>query len=409
MSENMFPLKGVKVIDFTIYVAAPAATCIFGYLGADVIKVETPKGDPYRGMGAGFGMPATDDENPLYDTVNGYKKGLSLDLRSEDGKAVMRRLIEQADIFVTNYRDKALQGMGLTYEEVKAINPRIVYGAGYAYGPKGPDADLPGYDSTTFFARSGFAQEASYAGAPPALNPSGSGDTVTSMALAVGVMAAYLQAKETGVGSMVSTSLYTSALWALASPIARRHYVPRNNNRIGDYRKPGSMALYGDFRLKDGEWVRFCAPTAERYWPNFCRALGLEEYIDDPRFATTKASSAHGPECYALMAEKLEQKTFAEWAPIFEEYDVPGEKIYGVYEAITHPQALANNYAQPVQYPDRVVNFPAPPIQISTLFDPAPRTVAPKIGEHSREVLTQYGFSADEIETLIAGGAVKAI
>jgi crotonobetainyl-CoA:carnitine CoA-transferase CaiB-like acyl-CoA transferase len=109
------------------------------------------------------------------------------------------------------------------------------------------------------------------------------------------------------------------------------------------------------------------------------------------------------------MAEKLEQKTFAEWAPIFEEYDVPGEKIYGVIEAINHPQAGANNYAQPVQYPDRVVNFPAPPIQISTLFDPAPRTVAPKIGEHSREVLTQYGFSADEIETLIAGGAVKAI
>jgi len=409
MSENIFPLKGIKIIDFTIYVAAPAATCIFGYLGADVIKVETPKGDPYRGMGAGFGMPVTEDENPLYDTVNGYKRGLSLDMRSESGKAVMRRLIEQADIFVTNYRDKALEGMGLTYEEVKAINPKIVYGMGYAYGPNGPDADRPGYDSTTFFARSGFAQEASYAGAAPALNPSGSGDTVTSLGLAVGVISAYLQAKETGVGCMVSTSLYTSALWAMASPVVRRHYVPRRKGYIADYRKPGSMALYSDFQLKDGEWVRFCAPTAERYWPNFCRALGLEEYIDDPRFATTKASAAHGPECYALMAEKLEQKTYEEWAPLFEKYDVPGEKIMGVIESINHPQAVANHYSQPVEYSDRTVNFPAPPIQLSTLTEPAKRTAAPKIGQHTREVLAQYGFSDGEVEALIAEGAVKAV
>lgn len=409
MSQSIAPLKGVKIIDFTMYVAAPAVTSIFGYLGADVIKVETPKGDPYRGMGASFGMPVTDDENPLYDTVNGYKRGLSLDMRSEGGKAVMRRLIEQADIFVTNYRDKALVGMGLTYEEVKAINPRIVYAMGYGYGPNGPDADRPGYDSTTFFARSGFAQEASYVGAAPAPNPSGAGDTVTSANLGIGILAGYLQAKETGVGCMVSTSLYTSALWLLQSPIARRHYSPRSPEPTF-YDKPKSMAIFCDFVLKDQSWVRFCGTTAERYWPDFCKALGLEEYTEDPRFCTSKAQAEHGVEAYDLMAEKLKQKTYDEWYPIFVENDLPFEKVMGVIEAVNHPQAVANHYADSVVYPSgKTVTYPAPPVQFSTLTEPAQRTVAPKIGEHSREVLGNYGFSADEIESLIAGGAVKAI
>lgn len=409
MSQSISPLKGVKIIDFTMYVAAPAATAIFGYLGADVIKVETPKGDPYRGMGASFGMPVTDDENPLYDTVNGYKKGLSLDMRTEGGKAVMRRLIEQADIFVTNFRDKALQGMGLTYEEVKAINPRIVYGMGYGYGPKGPDADRPGYDSTTFFGRSGFAQEAAYVGAAPAVTPSGAGDTVTSSSLAIGVLAAYLQARETGVGCMVHTSLFTSALWALNSPIARRHYKPRGTNPTF-YDKPDGMAIFCDFVLKDESWVRFCAPTAERYWGDFCRALGLEEYIEDPRFCTTVAQAQNGRECYALMAEQLKQKTYDEWYPIFIENDLPFEKIHGVAEAIVHPQAIANNYSCSITYKSgKTINLPTPPVQLSTLTDPPVRTAAPKIGEHSREVLSDYGFSADEIESLIAEGSVKAI
>lgn len=408
MNENMAPLHGVKVIDFANYVAAPATTTLFGYLGAEVIKVETPKGDPYRLMGAGMGMPTEVDENPLYDTVNSYKKGLSLNMRSEEGKAVMRRLIEQADIFVTNYRDKALQGMGLTYEEVKAINPRIVYGMGYGYGPKGPDADRPAYDATTFFSRSGFAQEASYAGSPPALNPSAAGDTTTSLGLAVGILAAYLQAKETGVGCMVSTSLFTSALWALQSPVVRRQYVPRAKEG-GDYRKPSGSALYSDYRLKGGDWVRFCGTSNEQYWPPICKALGLDEYIEDPRFCTSAAASKHGAEAYALMAEKLAEKTYEEWLPIFMQYDVPCEKVLGVAEAIVHPQALANGYTHTLHYGEREIHFPAPPIQLSTLTEPAPRTVAPKVGEHSREVLTSYGFSADEIESLIAGGAVKAI
>lgn len=405
MNRSAAPLSGVKVIDLSIYVAAPAATSIFGYLGADVIKVETPKGDPYRTTGAGFGLPTNVDENPLYDTVNSYKRGLCLDLRTDEGKKVMYRLIEQADIFITNFRENALEGMGMTYDEVKAINPRIVYGKGDGYGEFGPDAPRAGFDSTAFFARSGFADEASYPGSAPAITPSGAGDTVTSLGLGLGVLAAYIQAKETGAGCKVKTSLYTSALWSLASPIVRRQYVPRDMTPR-DVTKPGFLAIAADFVCKDGVWVRFCGMMAERYWAQFCRALGLEDYIEDPRFCTSRQQAANAAACYALMAEKLKLKTYAEWDPIFRQNDLPFEKVMGAAEAVSDPQSLANNYASPLYYGDRKVYLPMPPVQVSTL-EAGERATAPKLGENSVEILADFNFSEDEINGLIAAGAVK--
>lgn len=405
MNGSVAPLSGVKVIDLSIYVAAPAITSIFGYLGADVIKVETPKGDPYRTTGAGFGLPTNIDENPLYDTVNSYKRGLCLDLRTDEGKKVMHRLIEQADIFVTNFRENALEGMGMTYEDVKAINPKIVYGKGDGYGEFGPDAPRAGFDATAFFARSGFAQEASYPGAAPAITPSGTGDVVTSLGLGVGILAAYVQAKETGVGSKVKTSLYTAALWALASPIVRRQYVPRDPTPR-DVSTPGFLAIATDYVCKDGTWVRFCGMMAERYWAQFCRALGLEEYIEDPRFCTSRQQAANATECYALMAEKMKLKTYAEWEPIFRQNDLPFEKVMGVAESICDPQSIANSYASILCYGEKKVYLPMPPVQVSTL-EASERATAPKLGENSTEVLADFNFSEEEIAALIAGGAVK--
>lgn len=225
-SDSINPLGGLKVVDLSIYVAAPAASSVLGYLGANVVKVEPVKGDPYRMTGVGFGMPATPEDNPLFDTCNSYKRCIAVNFRSEDGKEAVRKMVRQADIFVTNYRESALQGMGFTWDEVRAINPRIVYGKVDGYGELGQDSARPGFDSTAFFARSGFASEGAYTDAPPMTTPSGAGDTITSMALAVGLMSAYVEAQKTGVGSKVATSLFASALWTLASPIARHQITP---------------------------------------------------------------------------------------------------------------------------------------------------------------------------------------
>lgn len=405
MKTTVKPLDGVKVIDFTIYVAAPAGTSVLGYLGADVIKVESPKGDPYRVTGAGFGLPIHEDENPLYDTVNIYKRDVCLNLRTDEGKAAMRRLIAEADIFVTNYREKALAAMGLTYEDVKAINPRIVYGKGGGYGDNGPDAASPGFDATAFFAKSGFLQEAAYPGAAPAVVPSGSGDTITSLSLTIGLLAAYMQAQATGEGCKVETSLYTSALWTLASPIVRRQYNPRATEGV-DYCHPEFLAITCDYVCKDGVWVKFCGMQAETYWPAFCRALGLEEYANDPRFCTSPEQTANATACYALMAEKIREKTYAEWVPIFNENDLPYSKVLGVAESIKDPQAIANNYSCTLNYNGREVYFPMPPLQIDTLETPE-RTAAPKLGENTREVLKEYGYTDTELDELESRQAIK--
>jgi len=400
--DNAAPLHGAKVIDFSIYVAAPAATSIFGYLGADVIKVEPPKGDPYRISGAGFGLPITKEENPLYDSVNFCKRTICLDLRSDEGKHVMRRLIEQADIFVTNYREKALVGMGLTYEEVKAINPRIVYGKGDGYGEFGPDAARPGYDSTAFFARTGFAEEASIVGSSPALTPSASGDVVTSLSLGMGVLAAYIKALQTGEGSKVKTSLYTSGLWAMASPIVRRQYLPRGKV------KPvkGYLAIQCDFPCADDTWVRFCGMDAERYWADFCKALGLDEYAEDPRFSTSVAQSNHAAECRELMANRLKEKSYDEWEPIFRKFDLPYEKIMSAAAAVRDPQALANDYSCVMNYGEKEIYLPMPPVQISGV-NSGVRATAAALGADSTQILEDFQFSSEEIEQLISSGAVR--
>lgn len=400
--EKLAPLAGVKVIDFTIYVAAPAATSIFGYLGADVIKVEPPKGDPYRATGAGFGLPITAEENPLYDTVNFCKRDICLNLRTDEGKQVMRRLIEQADIFMTNYREKALEGMGLTYEEVKTINPRIVYGKGDGYGELGADAARPGFDATAFFARSGFAEEAAPIGGAPALTPSGAGDVVTSLGLGMGVLAAYVKALQTGEGSKVKTSLYTSGLWALASPIVRRQYHPRGNVKP----TKGYLAITCDFPCAGNTWVRFCGMVAERYWADFCKALGLDEYAEDPRFATSAAQSEHASECYWLMADKLKEKRYEEWEPIFRRYDLPYEKIMGVAESVRDPQALANGYSCLMNYGEREIYLPMPPVQVSGV-ETGVRAPAAALGADTVQILKDFKFSNEEIEQLVSGNVVR--
>ena len=403
-TNEMRPLSGVKVVDFTIYVAAPAATCVMGYLGADIIKVETPKGDPYRVSGLGFGLPATADENPLYDTINAYKRGIALDMRTEKGKQIMRKMIEEADIFVTNYREKALKGMGLTYEDVKAINPKIVYGKVDGYGEKGPDTARAGFDATAFFARSGFSNACAYHDSPPGLFPSGAGDTITSMALAIGLLAAYSQAAKTGEGSKVTTSLYSSGLWTMASPIVRQGFDQTRPYYFGN---PGFLAISADYRCKDGTWVRFCGMQAEAYWPSFCRALGLEEYIEDERFTTSKRMKEHNALGYQMISEKVALRTYDEWDPIFRANDLPYERVMTARQAAESEQAIVNDYVQKMDFPSRKnVYLPMPPFKISSMED-IKRERGPMVGEHTVEILKQLNYSDEEIADFLKDNAAK--
>ena len=407
MNTNDKPLSGAKVIDFSIFVAGASASCMLGYLGADVIKVEPPKGDPYRTSGIGFGMVATEDENALYDTVNSFKRDICINLRTDEGKATMLKLLATADIFVTNYRDKALEAMGLSYEKVKAVNPKIVYAKSGGYGYEGPDKDRPGYDSTAFMARGGFITEATRPGYAPAVTPAAAGDTVTAESLTIGVLAAYVQAKLQGKGSLVTTSLYTSGLWTLASPCVRRQYIGRKKGYVSDYRKPGYLPICCPFLLKGDTWVMFCAMSSEGNWDKFCDALGMEDIKNDPKYTTTPNMIKNATELYAIMEKILLEKTAEEWEPIFLEHDLPYEFIACIEEIVNDEQSLANNYATAINYPSKGdVYMPMPPFKISSMEDPI-REKAPRIGENTVEILKEIGMAEGEISKLIEAGAVK--
>ena len=401
MATTRKPLEGLKIIDFTIYVAAPSTTSLLGYMGADVIRVEPIKGDPYRVTGPGFGIPADEIHNPLFDSCNNNKRCIALNLRSDEGKAVLNRLISQAGMFVTNYRENALAAMGLTYDDLIKINPDIIYGKADGYGEKGKDAVRSGFDATAYYARSGFARCGAYSNAPPMVTPSASGDVVTGLSLAVALLGAYINARAGGGGDKVTTSLYSSALWALSSPIARAQYDPPRESR---WESPTFLSISHDYQCADGVWVRFCGMTADRYWEQFCRALGLEEYIGDPRFADSAANKTNVVEGVKIIQASLKTKTYAEWEPLFIKHDLPYEKVYTVFESYKDEQALVNNYVSTIIYPDKSeVVLPMPPFKFTRAITEK-KDRGPYLGEHSRQILSEAGYSEEEIEKMLLGG-----
>lgn len=403
MSNFEKPLSGVRVLDLSIYVAAPACSAMLGYLGADVIKVESVKGDPYRISGKGYGVPAEAKMNPSFDQCNGFKRGIAVDFRSEEGREVLRRLAKKADIVVTNYREKALKGMNMTYEDVKTLNPAAVYGIFSGYGDRGPDAERPGFDATTFFARSGLALRGSYRGHPPMASISAAGDTISSMALTVGILAAYCKAKETGVGEKVTSSLYGSALWVLGIPIVQAEF-----GHVGPFphEAPGFIALSNDYRCKDGVWVRICGMSAERYWGPLCEALEMPEAADDPRFATSAEQHCNLAAACTVVQEHFKNYTYEEIAKRLTDVDLPFERHVTLDGIGSDEQVIANRFQNPVTYENgRVAHMTMPPFKMDSVDD-STGSRGPYLGEQTESVLLECGFTVEEINSMAELGRV---
>lgn len=402
MSNENLPLYGVKVLDLTIYVAGPAAGTVLGYLGADVIKVEPMKGDPYRVSGRGYGMPADPKQNPLFDACNGFKRCVTVDFRSEEGKEVLKRIAATADIIITNYRDKPLHGMGMDYETVKTYNPKVVYGYFSGYGDKGPDSERPGFDATTFFSRSGFAMRGSYAGRPPMAAISAAGDTISSMSIVAGVLGAYIKAQRTGVGERISSSLYGSALWVMGVGVAQAQY-----GYVGPFpeEEPGFIALSSDYECKDHSWLRICGMTAERYWAPLCRALKMEEYTEDPRYCTSGEQHKNLAECKKLVQSYFNNFDYDEISKRLLAEDVPFERNCKTDEIIYDEQALANEFIRKTTYENgKEVYIAMPPFKLPEGEETDRTRRGPYPGEHTSEIMKEYGFTDEEISTMIAEG-----
>jgi crotonobetainyl-CoA:carnitine CoA-transferase CaiB-like acyl-CoA transferase len=398
------PLKGVKVVDLTYFIAGPGTARILADWGADVLKIEPFWGDPGRTTGAGMGSPANFGCNPLYSCYNSEKRGISIDLKSEKGMEIMEKLLEKADVFITSYRTKALVKLGLDYESVHKKYPQIVWAQVNGFGDYGPAKDNPGFDTVAFWSRSGAMLDSAERGTT--VNPPiGFGDATTSCSLAGGIAAALYQQQKTGVGAKVMISLFGQALWNLSALVASTQY----GDVYPKTRKAANSPVINSYECKDGKWIFLSILEHERYYETFCRVIGREDLIRNEKFDTTQAAKANSPEFISIISEQFINWTQEEMHQKLLAADIAHEKIQGVIDAIHDPQARANNYIYEVDNRDGTKSLVSmPPVKFNTI-DVNIKNDAPLIGENNEEVLAELGYTEEEIQKLAEQNIIKTV
>ena len=398
-------LEGIRVIEHATYMAAPGAGSILSDWGADVIKIEPPAGDPIRNFFATIGTDYK--ENPVFDFDNRGKQSIIVNAAEDDGQAIIRELAQGADVFLTNVRPGGLTRSGLDYASLAKVNPKLVYCSLTGYGLEGPDANRPGFDVASFWSRSGLANLTLPKGMEPFPLRTAYGDHTTSIAAAAGICAALVQAGRTGKGALVEASLLRAALFAMGSDFAIQLFF----GRIGSTkpRHEAIQPLMNFFKTADGAWLCIVSRQGNVDWAPLCRALDLDNHIEDERFATAKGRRKHARELVDLfdgafakygkdeMAARLDAESIA-WAPVQTLAEVAADPQVDASGAIqTLPGTTPDG--QPYRTPGSPVRFPN--------YDDGPKGASPAPGEHTAAVLETLGRNASDIEDLIARGVVK--
>jgi crotonobetainyl-CoA:carnitine CoA-transferase CaiB-like acyl-CoA transferase len=397
------PLEGVHVVELGVWVAGPSAGGVLADWGADVIKIEPPTGDPFRGLyvhAAGVDIPA----NPPFELDNRGKRSVVLDLTKTAATPLVERLLARADAFVTNVRASALARLGLGWEEVHARHPRLVYGHVTGYGAGGPDADRPAYDVGAFWARSGIAAALTPPGGEPPMQRGAMGDHTAGMTLAGGIAAALVARARTGEGQLVSTSLLRVGGFVLGWDL-------NATLRLGIRATPFVRAempnpVISAYRASDGRWFWLLGLQGQRHWPDLVAAVDRPEWLADPRFATMPARREHAPVLVGLLDEIFASRPLAEWGERLDRAGMWWAPMLTTEEVVADPQARAAGLFVDVPQPE---GDPEPAVASPCDFSGTPWSVArpsPECGQHTEEVLLELGYGWEDIATLKERGAI---
>ncbi|PZQ65042.1 MAG: CoA transferase [Phenylobacterium zucineum] len=394
-------LQGLKVVDFSAYIAGPGAAGILADWGADVIKVERPGGDNMRHI---FADLANDlGTNPTFDLDNRGKRGAVLDISIPEGREALAKLAAQADVFLTNVRPASLRKYGLDDKTLRAANPRLVYAVITGYGLEGPDAHLPGFDVTAFWARAGVGYMTAPKGAEPFLRSSGIGDHTTSLATVSAILAALYERERTGEGRLVQTSLLASGVYLIGSDLA----VQLKLGRLASIRPRDNPinAIANYFQSSDGRWFVHNPRGSGGGWEKFCEAAGRPELVSDERFASGKARRQNARELSAELDAGFGALPMDEIARRLDAADLVWSPMQTPGDVAADPQAAAAGaFVEVEDGQGGTYRSPAAPARFPGAdVDVLPR--APRLGEHTRQVLAEAGYGEAEIQAMFDSGA----
>ena len=400
-------LEGIKVLELGSFVAVPAAGTILADLGAEVVKVEHPvTGDPGRGFDVNTKGVITHEGglNISFELLNRGKKSIAVDLTGESGQEIIHRLASHFDVVVTNLTPHRQERYKVRYEDLSAVNEGLVYVVLTGYGMEGPEKNRSGFDYAAFWARSGLMGMLGEAGTPPVQERPAIGDLTTALGLTTAVGMALFERSRSGKGQIIETSLLHTGMWVMGPDliVALRDREPVRRNLRTDVINP----IFNFYEAKDGKWMQLVMVHGDKYWPSFCRALEIEELVDDTRFNDLQKRYDNNVELIEILDGRFAERTRDEWAERLDAEGCMWGPIQSLDEVISDPQAKANGYFLDLVHPSEgQFTLTSPPLKFSRTPGETPG-VAPEFGQHTEEQLLSVGYSWDEITRLRDEGAI---
>jgi len=398
------PLEGIQVLEVAMYGFVPSAGAVLAEWGADVIKVEhAVTGDPQRGLRQTGPLRVEGDPNPNIEHANRGKRAIGLDMSKPDGLEVLLELAKRADVFLTSFLPGHRRKFGIDVDDIRAVNPKIIYARGSAFGPRGLEAEKGGYDMTAFWCRAGTAATITPPGIEGMIGPPGPayGDTISGTNRAGGIAAALLKRERTGEPSTVDVSLLGSGLWAMGHTIALTQHL----GQLMVQPPPGVHGspvnpLVGVYPTKDDRYISLVMMQPTKFWADVCRHVDREDLVDDPRFSTVESIAEHTAEAVEILREEIGSRTLPEWSERFATLAGPWAPVQDTLQAADDAQVRANEYIVQAGELELVAN----PVQFDVT---APSTgPAPAFAEQTDQVLEDLGLDWDRIIALKTSGAV---
>jgi crotonobetainyl-CoA:carnitine CoA-transferase CaiB-like acyl-CoA transferase len=397
------PLEGIKVVEMGVWVAGPSCAAILCDWGAEVIKIEPPNGDPFRGLFASA-LGAAIPINPPFEIDNRGKKSICLNLENAEGVALAKQLLDGADVFVTNMRPRVLEQFGIDYDSARATNPRIVYAQLTGQGPDGPESNRASYDIGGFWSRAGVGASLTAAGSDIPQQRGGMGDHMTGLAGAAAISAALFKRERTGEGQRVAASLVRTGVFMMGWDYALEMRLGVKTMPYDRFHVPNP--ILNCFQTKDERWMWLLLLQGDRHWPDLCRALGRDDLLNDERWNNIVKRREQADALVQELDPVFATKTMEEWGPQLDKHNVWWAPVNTIAQAREDPVVQGSGAFTSVQSAEGVT-IPLVNTPVDFYGTPhAPQGPSPELGQHTEEVLLGMGFDWDKIIALKEAGAI---